>query len=79
MLKFFAHIHDLDAELRIVQRALHFLHGDFRRDSIVNWRRFDAAENFVINQFLDRRMIAANGTRRVAAQFQFAELHGRAR
>ena len=72
----FAHVDDLDAALRLVERLLHFLHGHlvgiphghrgFRRD---------AAELFVINQRRDRRLLAADRALRIAPQTQLAELH----
>src|ERR1017187_8823256 len=71
-----AHINDLDAKLRIVERLLHVLHRDFVGiDGRVYWFGCDAAEHFVIAQFLDGWMFAADGALRVAAEFQFAELH----
>ena len=71
----FAHVHDLDVEARIIERLLHVLHGDLVGIAGGFRLRHDAAEGLVINQFLDRRLFAANRTRRIFAQFQFAELH----
>ena len=70
-----AHVNDLDAEARIIQRLLHVLHGHFVRIADgFGGRGLDAAELIVINQLLDRRIVAADRTRRVATQLEFAEL-----
>ena len=59
----FAHVNDLDAELRIIQRLLHVLHGDFVGIADGFGRRgLDAAELIVINQLLDRWVVAADRT-----------------
>ena len=51
-----AHINDLDAQLGVVQRLFHFLHGHFVGIGGRLGRSIgDAAESLVINQFGDGR------------------------
>ena len=72
----FAHIDDGDAEIRVVERALHFLHVNLVRVFIRLLRLIrDAAELVVVDQLLDGRVVAAQRTLWIAAQLDFAELH----
>ncbi len=38
--------------------------------------RSDAAKLFIVDQFLDRRLLPANGTLRILTQLELAKLHG---
>jgi hypothetical protein len=71
-----ADVDDLDVELGIIEGALHVLDGDFIRvrGGDFGFRR-DAAEDFVVDEFLDGRMVAADGALGVAAELELAELH----
>lgn len=71
-----ADVDDLDVKLGVVEGAFHVLDGDFIgvRGGDFGFGR-DAAEHFVIDEFLDGRMVAADGALGIATELELAELH----